>query len=98
MLIHRAEKQRRAISVVKTALLGLGMSGRSVCVSVESGECGYGDNHAAAAVFVSAPSGSNIEPYYETGKTIAEAVKNLIGSLKGRADGAKTGTPEIAPF
>jgi hypothetical protein len=97
MLVTTAEKQRRAISVVKTALSGLGISGRSVCVSVRSETHGQDDDNAAA-VFISAPVGSNIEPYYETGKTIAEAVKNLINSLKGRTNGAKPGTPEIAPF
>lgn len=98
MLITIVEKQLRAISAVKTALLGLGISGRSVYVSIESGEGDRGDNSFTAAVFVSAPRGSNIEPFYETGTTIAEAVKNLIHSLKGRTNGAKTGTSEIAPF
>lgn len=98
MSIHRVEKQRRAVSVVETALLGMGISGRSVCVSGGSEDCGYGNRHTAAAVFVSAPIGSNVEPCYETGRTIAEAVRNLIDSLKGRANGAKTETSGIAPF
>jgi len=98
MSIYSMEKQRRAVSVVKTALLSRGINDRSVCVSVESEVCGNGRRHAAAAVFVSAPSGSNVEPCYETGRTIAEAVRNLIDSLKGRTSGAKTRTSEIAPF
>lgn len=96
MLVPIVDKQRRAVSVVKTALLGVGIRGRSICVQVSSWVNQYG-NREDYMVFVSAPDGANVEPFYVTGKTIVEAVKNMIDSIKGRAD-AKTEGPEIAPF
>lgn len=101
MPVELADKQRRAVSVVETALLGVGISGRSVCVSVDKWAFGYscysGDN-ANVGVFVSAPAGVDVEPYFVTGKTIVEAVKNMIDSIKGRANGAKPQVCESAPF
>ena len=96
MLVQIVDKQRRAASVVKTALLGVGIRGRSVCVQADSWLDQYG-RHENYAVFVSLPNGD--EPFYETGKTIVEAVKNMINSIKGKGSGAKPGDEsEIAPF
>jgi hypothetical protein len=91
------DKQRQAVSVVKTALLGAGISGRSVCVHTDSWAFPFGDRDHHF-VFVSAPDGANIEPLYETGQTLAEAVRKAINSIKGRASDAKTEVSEIAPF
>jgi hypothetical protein len=96
MLTQIVDKQRRAVNTVKTALLGAGITGRSVCVTADSwlGEYGRHENYA---VFVQ--SGGNDEPFYVTGKTIVEAVKNMIDSIKGRGNGTKTDDQsEIAPF
>lgn len=97
MLVQLVDKQRRGVSVVKTALLSVGISGRSVCVQVSSWIDNYG-RREDYSVFVSAPDGADVEPFYVTGKTIVEAVKNMIDSIKGRASDAKTGIPEVAPF
>jgi hypothetical protein len=97
MLVQIVDKQRRGVSVVKTALLRVGITGRAVCVQVDS----WIDNHGRRedySVFVSAPIGSNVEPFYVTGQTIVEAVKNMIDSIKGRASDAKTGIPVVTPF
>ncbi len=53
------------------------------------------------AVFVSAPAGANIEPSYETGASIAEAVRKTIDVIKGgtNKNGTKTDNQsEVAPF
>lgn len=101
MPVELADKQQRAVSVVETALLNVGISGRSVCVVVDkwafSCSCYSGEN-ANVGVFVSAPVGADVEPYFVTGKTIVEAVKNMIASIKGRANGAKSEVFELAPF
>lgn len=97
MFVSLLDKQRRAASAVKTALLGVGISGRSICIQAASWTAVYGD-YENYAVFVSAAPGSNAEPYYETGKTIVEAVKKAIDSIKGRTNDAKSGAPEVAPF
>lgn len=83
MLVELVDKQRRAVSVVKAALLNHGLGLRPVCVTVDSWVDQYGrrENYA---VFVQ--SGGNDEPFYETGKTIVEAVKNMLASLKGRVN------------
>lgn len=83
MLVELVDKQRRAVSVVKAALLNHGLGLRPVCVSVDSWVDQYGrrENYA---VFVQ--SGGNEEPFYETGSSIAEAVKNMLASLKGRVN------------
>ena len=97
MLIQIVDKQRRAVSVVKTALLGLGISGCSICVQVDSwlGQYGRYENYA---VFVSLPNDQ--EPFYVTGETIVEAVRNTIDSFKGvgTKNGAKPEISEVAPF
>lgn len=98
MLVQIVDKQRRAVSVVKTALLSAGITGRAVCVQVEDSQhdqLGPGENYS---VFVSAPTGANIEPFYVTGKTLVEAVKNMIGSIKIRKNSAKTEASALAPF
>jgi len=66
MLVRLVDKQRRAVSVVKTALLGAGITGCSVCVSAFKWSCNLNEDDAKFAVFVSAPKGANIEPSYET--------------------------------
>lgn len=76
MLVQLLEKQRRAVNVVKTALLNVGVRGRAVSVMADS--CGAYKNYA---VFIS--SGVD-EPFYETGKTIAEAVRNTLKAIKGK--------------
>ncbi len=96
MLASILDKQRLAVGVVKTALLGSGLGLRSVCVTADRWEDRHGrrDNYA---VFVQ--SGGNDEPFYETGKTVAEAVKNTIASIKGRTNGGgPAGRAEPAPF
>lgn len=98
MLVQIVEKQRRAVDVVKTALLGSGLGSRSVCVTTDSWADQYG-RRENFAVFVQ--SGGNDEPFYVTGKTIVEAVKNMIASIKGRINenGANPGNQsEKAPF
>ncbi|WAK04602.1 hypothetical protein [Methylobacter sp. YRD-M1] len=98
MLVQLVDKQRRAVSVVKTALLRIGITGRSVCVQADSWSYPHGDNERYS-VFVLAPIGVDVEPYYVTGKTIVEAVRNMIASIKGRANSAKTDDQsEEAPF
>lgn len=98
MFVHLLDKQRRAASAVKTALLGVGVSGRSICIQSVSWTANYGD-YENYAVFVSAPAGSDIEPFYETGKSIVEAVRKTIASIKGRSNAAKSDDqPEIATF
>jgi hypothetical protein len=97
MLIQIVDKQRRGVSVVKTALLGVGINGRSICVQADSWAYPHG-NVDRYSVFVSAPDGANIEPYYATGKTIVEAVRKTIDSIKGRMNDAETGISAAAPF
>jgi hypothetical protein len=97
MLVQIVDKQRRAVSVVITALLSVGISGRAVCVQVSSWVNQYG-RREDYTVFVSAEVGTNEEPFYVTGKTIVEAVKSMLDSIKGRASDAKTEVSEVAPF
>ncbi|MGJ0483519.1 MAG: hypothetical protein ACR65R_03160 [Methylomicrobium sp.] len=93
------EKQRRAVRVVKTALDNAGVHDRDVCAG-----CGSetpADCAENFAVFVSAPLGADIEPYYETGKTMTEAVRKILATIKGheKTNGAKTDDQsEVAPF
>ena len=100
MLVRLVDKQRRAVSVVKTALQGAGITGRSVCVSAFNWSYSFGKDDAEFAVFVSAPEGANIEPSYETGSSIAEAVRKTISVIKGgtNKNSAKTDESEVAPF
>lgn len=98
MLVQIIDKQKRAVSVVKTALLGVGISGRSVCVTVDNWAYSGDRTGTNIGVFVSPPIGEDVEPFYETGQTIAETVKKIVNSIKGRASDAKTGIPEVAPF
>ncbi len=97
MLVQIVDKQRHAVNVVKTALLSVGITGRAVCVQVDSrrNQYGRGENYS---VFVSAPTGANIEPFYVTGKTLVEAVKNMVCSIKIGKNSAKTEVSGIAPF
>ncbi|MDP1666872.1 MAG: hypothetical protein Q8L79_17320 [Methylobacter sp.] len=97
MLVRIVDKQRQAVKVIKTALLSVGMIERAVCVQVDSRRDQYegGENYS---VFVSAPTGANIEPFYVTGKTLVEAVNNMICSIKIGQNSAKTEVSERAPF
>ncbi|HEY8219113.1 MAG TPA: hypothetical protein VIF86_03340 [Methylobacter sp.] len=97
MLVHIVDKQRYAVDVVKTALLSVGITGRTVCVQVYNrrDQCEKGENYS---VFVSAPTGANIEPFFVTGKTLVEAVKNTICSVKAGKNSASTEASEVAPF
>lgn len=97
-MVQLIEKQRRAVAVIKMALLNAGITGRSVSAGFDSWTypAGRVENFA---VFVSSPDGSNIEPYYEKGETIVEAVRKMIDSIKGRANSAKADDrSEEAPF
>ena len=101
MLVRLVDKQRRAVSVVKTALQGAGITGRSVCVSAFNWSYSFGKDDAEFAVFVSAPEGANIEPSYETGASVAEAVRKMVDVIKGgkHKNGTKTDDQsEVAPF
>lgn len=98
MLIQTVDKQRRAISVVKTALLSVGITGRAVCVQVDDSRPAPYETAENYSVFVSAPTGANIEPFYVTGKTLTEAVKNMVCSIKIGKNGAKTEVSSLAPF
>ena len=101
MLVKLVDKQRRAVSVVKTALLGAGITGCSVCISAYNWSHSVGINQENFAVFVSAPDGENIEPAYETGTSIVEAVRKMVDSIKGgkNKNGTKTDDQsEIVPF
>ncbi len=96
MLVSILEKQRRAVAVVKAALLRVGVCNRAVCVTADSwadsGD-GFRENYA---VFISCP---NNEPFFETGGSIAEAVRNTLKVLKGKYNSAKpVDQTEIAPF
>ncbi|WP_236994154.1 hypothetical protein [Candidatus Methylomicrobium oryzae] len=101
ILTNLEKKQRSAVNVVRTALDSQGIHGRDVCASwasrVLSAECA--ENFA---VFVSAPPGADIEPYYETGKTLTEAVRKVLAAVKGqrKKNGveATDESPEAAPF
>jgi len=97
MLVNLVNKQHRAVSVVKTALLGVGITGRSICVHSDSWLDQYGrrENYA---VFISAPIGSNTEPYYETGETLLEAVKKMVYSIRGKNGTTPDDQSELAPF
>lgn len=97
MLVQIVDKQRHAVNVVKTALLSVGITGRSVCVQVDNPHDQY-ETEENYSVFVSAPTGTNIEPFYVTGKTLVEAVKNMISSIKIEKSNAKTAVSELAPF
>jgi hypothetical protein len=88
MLASLLDKQRRAASVVKTALLGVGINDRAICINADSWTGNNGD-YEKYAVFVSPPPGTDTEPFYETGKTLTEAVRKTIDSIKGsRANAA----------
>jgi hypothetical protein len=87
MLASLLDKQHRAASVVKTALLGVGITGRAICINADSWTRDSGD-YEKYAVFVSPPPGTDTEPFYETGKTLTEAVRKTIDSIKGKANAA----------
>lgn len=100
MLAQLIDKQRRAVSVIRTALVSAGIRDRSVSAGFDSWThpSGRVENYA---VFISGPAEGDIEPYYETGKTIVEAVRKALATIKGR--GNKNGAnpddqSEEAPF
>ena len=97
MLVQIVDKQRRALAWLKRPCLVAALLAASVCVQVSSWVSQYG-NREDYSVFVSAPDGANVEPFFVTGKTIVEAVKNMLDSIKGRVSDAKTEVSEVAPF
>jgi hypothetical protein len=97
MLVQIVDKQRRAVSVVKTALNAAGLRDRTVCVTVDSWFSEYGKRDDYA-VFVGSPLGVDAEPFYVTGGNIVEAVKKMLDFIKGRANDAKAVVSKIAPF
>lgn len=98
MLANIAGKQSRAVSVVKAALANAGILNRSVCVNVSRWHFGHFGAGLYVSVFVSAPTGADIEPFFVTGHSIAEAVRNMRDAIKGRTNGANAGVSELAPF
>jgi hypothetical protein len=99
-LANLLEKRRRAVSVVRTALDSVGVHDRAVCVGCDS-EVSPSDCAEYFAVFVSAPPGADVEPYYETGKSIPEAVRKILATIKGheKKNGANADDQsEAAPF
>jgi hypothetical protein len=97
MLVQCVDKQRHAVNVVKTALLSAGITGRAIYVQVDS-RCDQYKDEENYSVFVSAPAGVNIEPFFITGKTLVEVVKNMVCSIKTGKNSAATEVSEIAPF
>jgi hypothetical protein len=101
VLPNLAEKQRRAVNVIRTALDSRGWYDRDVSACCASRAL-LSDCAENFAVFVSAPPGADAEPYYETGRTITEAVRKILAAVKGYPsdDGSKTtdDKPEAAPF
>jgi hypothetical protein len=98
MFVSLLDKQRRAASIIRAALLGVGISDRAICINSDSWSGNNGD-YEKFAVFVSPPPGTDTEPFYETGKTITEAVRKTIASIKGRANAAKSDDQsEVATF
>jgi hypothetical protein len=95
------EKQRRAVSVVRTALDSQGIQGRDVCAGCAS-RAPPPEGTENFAVFVSAPPGVDSEPYYETGKTLAEAVRKILATVKAhqKKNGVKAmgDRSDAAPF
>lgn len=85
MLVEIVEKQRRAVSVVKTALLAAGINNRRVAAGFDIWTYQTA-RVVTCAVFVSAPEGANIEPFYESGKSFVEAVRKLLATIKGQAN------------
>jgi hypothetical protein len=98
MLVKLVDKQHRAVSVVKTALLSAGITGRAVCVQVDDSRPDQYEKGENYSVFVSAPSGANIEPFYVTGTTLVEAVKNMVCSIKTGKTDATAEASALAPF
>lgn len=97
MLVQIVDKQRHAVNVVKTALLSAGITERAVYVQIDNWHDQYeGDENYS--VFVSAPTGANIEPFYVTGKTLVEAVKNTVCSIKVGKNNVATEVSALAPF
>ena len=103
MLAQIVNKHRRAASVVKTALINAGKSEHSVCVS-SNNKHWLGDprvtpaNNQEYAIFICSTSGTNTEPYYETGERLAEVVKKMINAIKGKKNAKSDDQSEIAPF
>lgn len=97
MLVQMLDKQRRAVCVVKTALLNAGIRNRPICVQVQNWSFAFGNsNHFS--VFIAAQEGSNVEPFYSTGNSIAEAVKHTLDVIKGKHGTNTVDQTEVAPF
>ncbi|MGZ5051562.1 MAG: hypothetical protein ACXWF8_02145 [Methylobacter sp.] len=97
MSSHDADKQRHAINAVKTALSSAGINERTVYLQVDR-HAGLAETDENYSVFVSAPAGANIEPFYITGKSLVEVVKQMLCSIKTTKSGVESGLSEAAPF
>lgn len=87
MLVAIASKQRRAVSVVKAALLGRGAGNRRVSVTVQNSAHDVNEIRGhSVGVFVAAFG--DAAAYYETGCSMAEAVRNTVNAIKRRGDNA----------
>lgn len=95
MLVTIVEKQRRAVVIVKAALLRVGVSHRAVCVTADSWAHSGGVFRENYAVFISSGNG---EPFFETGGSIAEAVRNTLNAIKGKYGTNTVDQTEVAPF
>jgi hypothetical protein len=97
LLVSCIKKQRQAVKIVKTALLRLGIDGRSVCVTTDEEINCNGERRENYAIFVQ--SGAGQEPFYIQGGTLVEAVKNMLEFIKIETNSANSNDQfEIAPF
>lgn len=97
MLKQLVDKQRRAVRVVKAALLTAGFHDRAVCVTAQNWIFDFGESQQFA-VFVAAPAGQDVEPFFETGSSLVEAVNNMRLSIKGKYSAISADQAETAPF
>ncbi len=103
MLVQLVNKQRQAARVVETALINAGIARHSVCVSSNNKQW-LGEpeitptNNQEYAIFIYSPSGSNTEPYFETGKSLVEVVRRTIDSIRGKNSAKSNEKLEVAPF
>ena len=93
-------KQRRAINVIKSALLGAGLGDRGISVVVhQETVASVNADYPTVAVFVSGPQGQEIEPFFETGATVVAAVKAMRHTIKAHNNNAtRIVHTDVAPF
>lgn len=97
MPVHDADKQRHALNAVQTALSSAGINERSVYIQVDR-HIGLAEASENYSVFVSAPAGANIEPFYISGKSLVEVVKHMLCSIKTTQNAVEADLSEAAPF